>query len=91
MANQPVFSEIGQGYLSPALSWPGTVVIAVRISCCSADDATSEATASLPSLHVDVAKTAATRWVVVYVAIELLRVAPGIPIPVLLLVWLLSS
>jgi D-xylose transport system permease protein len=88
-ANQPPFSEIGQGYLSATMSWLlAIVVIAVLFFMLFRGRSNKQKYGfPLPSLAWDVAKTAFyALLVVVYVAIvNSYEVAPGIPIPVLLL------
>jgi D-xylose transport system permease protein len=88
-ANQPVFSEIGQGYLSATLSWLlAIVVIAVMFFLLFRGRRNKQKYGfPLPSLAWDMGKTALyALLLIIYVAfVNSYEVAPGIPIPVLLL------
>jgi D-xylose transport system permease protein len=88
-ANQPVFSEIGQGYLSATLSWLlAFVVIAIMFFLLFRGRRNKQKYGfPLPTLAWDVAKTSFfALLLIVYVAVvNSYEVAPGIPLPVLLL------
>ena len=88
-ANQPVFSEIGQGYLPDTLGWILTVVIIAVLFLTMFRGRTNKQKYGfpLPSLTLDVAKTVFyAGLLVIYVGIvNSYKVAPGIPYPVLLL------
>jgi D-xylose transport system permease protein len=88
-ANQPVFSEIGQGYLSATLSWLlAIVVVAVMFFMLFRGRRNKQKYGfPLPALAWDVAKTTLyALLLVIYVAfVNSYEVAPGIPIPVVLL------
>ncbi len=88
-ANQPVFDQIGQGYLRAELSWLlAIVVIAVMFFMLFRGRRNKQKYGfPLPSLAWDVSKTAFyALLLVVYVAVvNSYEVAPGIPLPVLLL------
>ena len=88
-ANQPVFSQIGQGYLPAELSW---VLVALIVGFLVFNALRSRRNKRrygfpLPSLALDVLKIVGYAvLLVVYVAIvNSYSVAPGIPYPVLLL------
>ena len=88
-ANQPVFSEIGQGYLPSTLSWILTVVVIVALFFLMFRGRRNKQRYGfpLPALALDVAKNvlyAALLLVYVY-AVNSYKIAPGIPYPVLLL------
>jgi|SRR5579859_394410 len=88
-ANQPVFSQIGQGYLPANLSWLlaaiiiGTLIFITRQSRLNK----RKYGFPMPSLALDVLKVAAySALVVIYVGVvNSYKIAPGIPYPVLLL------
>jgi D-xylose transport system permease protein len=88
-ANQPVFSEIGQGYLPATLGWILTIaVIAVLfITLFRGRRNKQKYGFPLPPLVQDVLKAVFfSALIVVYVAlVNSYKVAPGIPYPVLLL------
>jgi D-xylose transport system permease protein len=88
-ANQPVFSEIGQGYLSATLSWLLAIVVIVVMFFLLFRGRRNKQKYGfpLPALAWDVSKTAFyALLLVVYVAVvNSYEVAPGIPYPVLLL------
>ncbi|HRE28384.1 MAG TPA: sugar ABC transporter permease, partial [Anaerolineales bacterium] len=88
-ANQPVFSEIGQGYLPAELSWGLVAVIAAFLVFNMLNGRRNKRRYGfpLPALTVDVLKIAAyTVLLVVYVGVvNSYSIAPGIPYPVLLL------
>jgi len=88
-ANQPVFSEIGQGYLPDMLGWLLTAaVIGIMFFLMFRGRSNKQKYGfPLPSLTMDIAKTAFySLLLVVYVAVvNSYKVAPGIPYPVLLL------
>ncbi|MBI5566873.1 MAG: sugar ABC transporter permease [Chloroflexi bacterium] len=88
-ANQPVFSEIGQGYLPDTLGWLLTAaVIGIMFFMLFRGRRNKQKYGfPLPTLTMDIAKTAFySLLLVVYVAVvNSYKVAPGIPYPVLLL------
>ena len=88
-ATQPYFREIGQGYLDPLLGWllAGVVTIALFFLMFRGRRNKQKYGFPLPALAWDVAKTSFfALLLVVYVAIvNSYEVAPGIPLPVLLL------
>lgn len=88
-ANQPVFSEIGQGYLQSELSWIlALVVIGLMFLLMFRGRANKQKYGfPLPTLWLDIAKNVLyAGLLVLYVyAVNLYEVAPGIPYPVLLL------
>lgn len=88
-ANQPVFSEIGQGYLPDMLGWilTAVVIVVLFLSMFRGRSNKQKYGFPLPSLTMDVAKTIFySALMVVYVAVvNSYKVAPGIPYPVLLL------
>ncbi len=88
-ANQPVFDQIGQGYLPAALSWLLAIVVIVVMFLMMFRGRSNKQKYGfpLPSLAWDVAKTSIFAvLLLVYVAVvNSYEVAPGIPIPVLLL------
>jgi D-xylose transport system permease protein len=88
-ANQPVFSDIGQGYLPDQLGWLLTVLLigAMIFLMFRGRRNKQKYGFELPSLTLDVLKTAFyAALIVVYVAVvNSYKVAPGIPYPVLLL------
>ncbi len=88
-ANQPVFSEIGQGYLPDTLGWLLTAaVIGIMFFMLFRGRRNKQKYGfPLPTLTMDIAKTAFySLLLVVYVAVvNSYTVAPGIPYPVLLL------
>jgi D-xylose transport system permease protein len=88
-ANQPVFDQIGQGYLRSELSWLlAIVVIAVMFLLMFRGRSNKQKYGfPLPSLGWDVAKTSFySLLLLIYVAVvNSYDVAPGIPNPVLLL------
>lgn len=88
-ANQPVFSDIGQGYLQAELGWIlAAIVIGVLFLTLFRGRRNKQKYGfPLPSLTVDVLKTVFySALLVVYVAVvNSYKVAPGIPYPVLLL------
>ena len=88
-ANQPVFDQIGQGYLQANLSWLfAIVVIAVMFFMLFRGRRNKlKYGFPLPALVWDVAKTSFySLLLVIYVAVvNSYEVAPGIPYPVLLL------
>jgi D-xylose transport system permease protein len=90
-ANQPVFSEIGQGYLPATLGWLLTAVLIAAIFFLMFRGRRNKQKYGfeLPSLTTDVLKTAFyAALIVIYVAIvNSYKVAPGIPYPVLLLAF----
>jgi D-xylose transport system permease protein len=88
-ANQPVFSEIGQGYLPTALSWllAAVVIVALFFFMLRGRRNKQKYGFPLPALALDVAKNvlyAGLLLVYVY-SVNSYKVAPGIPYPVLLL------
>jgi D-xylose transport system permease protein len=93
-ANQPVFSEIGQGYLPSQLGWLLTaLIIAGMIFLMFRGRRNKQKYGfELPSMLSDVLKTAFySALIVVYVAVvNSYKVAPGIPYPVLLLALVAS-
>jgi D-xylose transport system permease protein len=88
-ANQPVFSQIGQGYLPANLSWLlAALVIAVLIFITWQGRRNKRKYGfPMPSLLMDALKvTIYSALVVIYVGVvNSYKVAPGIPYPVLLL------
>ncbi len=88
-ANQPVFSQIGQGYLPDQLGWILTaIIIGFMILLMFRGRRNKQKYGfELPSLTADVLKTTFyAALIVIYVAIvNSYKVAPGIPYPVLLL------
>ena len=88
-ANQPVFSEIGQGYLPDTLGWLLTAaVIGIMFFMLFRGRRNKQKYGfPLPTLTMDIAKTAFySLLLVVYVyVVNSYKVAPGIPYPVLLL------
>jgi D-xylose transport system permease protein len=88
-ANQPVFSEIGQGYLPTTLSWllAGTIIIALFFMMFRSRRNKQRYGFPLSPLVLDVAKNMLyAGLVLVYVySVNSYKVAPGIPYPVLLL------
>ena len=88
-ANQPVFNQIGQGYLPDVLGWILTAaIIGSMISLMLRGRRNKQKYGfPLPSLLSDVLKTAFfAALIVVYVAVvNSYKTAPGIPYPVLLL------
>jgi D-xylose transport system permease protein len=88
-ANQPVFSEIGQGYLPTTLSWllAGTIIIALFFMMFRSRRNKQKYGFPLSPLALDVAKNMLyAGLVLVYVySVNSYKVAPGIPYPVLLL------
>lgn len=88
-ANQPVFSEIGQGYLPDMLGWilTAVVIVVLFLSMFRGRSNKQKYGFPLPSLTMDVAKTIFyAALMVIYVAVvNSYKVAPGIPYPVLLL------
>ncbi len=90
-ANQPVFSEIGQGYLPDTLGWLLTAaVIGIMFFMLFRGRRNKQKYGfPLPTLTMDIAKTAFySLLLVVYVAVvNSYTVAPGVPYPVLLLAF----
>lgn len=88
-ANQPVFSQIGQGYLPANLSWLlAALIIAVLILMQWQGRRNKRKYGfPMPSLAMDVLKVATySALLVIYVGVvNSYKVAPGIPYPVLLL------
>lgn len=88
-ANQPVFSEIGQGYLPDVLGWilTAAVIIILFLTMFRGRSNKQKYGFPLPSLSMDIMKTLLySALMVVYVAVvNSYKVAPGIPYPVLLL------
>jgi len=88
-ANQPVFSEIGQGYLPATLSWllAAVVIVALFFLMFRSRRNKQKYGFPLPRLWLDVLKNLLyAGLLVVYVyAVNSYKVAPGIPYPVLLL------
>jgi D-xylose transport system permease protein len=88
-ANQPVFSEIGQGYLPATLSWllAATVIVALFFFMFRSRRNKQKYGFPLPRLWLDVLKNLLyAGLLVVYVySVNSYKVAPGIPYPVLLL------
>jgi D-xylose transport system permease protein len=88
-ANQPVFSEIGQGYLPATLSWllAAIVIVALFFLMFRSRRNKQKYGFPLPRLWLDVLKNLLyAGLLVVYVyAVNSYKVAPGIPYPVLLL------
>jgi D-xylose transport system permease protein len=88
-ANQPVFSEIGQGYLPATLSWllAAVVIVALFFFMFRGRRNKQKYGFPLPHLWLDVAKNLLyAGLLVVYVySVNSYKVAPGIPYPVLLL------
>ena len=88
-ANQPVFSEIGQGYLPATLGWILTIAVIVIMFFTMFRGRRNKQKYGfpLPPLVQDVMKTVFfSALIVVYVAlVNSYKVAPGIPYPVLLL------
>jgi D-xylose transport system permease protein len=88
-ANQPVFSEIGQGYLPDALGWilTAAVIVILFLTMFRGRSNKQKYGFPLPSLTLDILKTAFyAALMVIYVAVvNSYKVAPGIPYPVLLL------
>lgn len=88
-ANQPVFSEIGQGYLPSLLSW-GLVVLILGVlifNLVRGRNNKRKFGFPLPSLTIEILKIVGYAVLLsVYVAVvNSYEVAPGIPYPVLLL------
>lgn len=88
-ANQPVFSQIGQGYLPATLSWILTAVIIVALFFFMFRGRRNKQKYGFPlsPLVLDIAKNvlyAGLLLVYVY-SVNSYKVAPGIPYPVLLL------
>ncbi len=90
-ANQPVFSQIGQGYLPDLLGWIlAAVIIGSMIFLMFRGRRNKQKYGfPLPSLLSDALKTGLySLLIVVYVAVvNSYKVAPGIPYPVLLLAF----
>ncbi len=88
-ANQPVFSEIGQGYLQSELSWILAVVVIALMFLFMFRDRVNKQKYGFPlsPLWLDIVKNVFyAGLLVLYVyAVNLYQVAPGIPYPVLLL------
>jgi D-xylose transport system permease protein len=88
-ANQPVFSEIGQGYLPATLSWllAAVVIVALFFFLFRGRRNKQKYGFPLPHLWLDVLKNLLyAGLLVVYVySVNSYKVAPGIPYPVLLL------
>ncbi|HTP09133.1 MAG TPA: sugar ABC transporter permease, partial [Anaerolineae bacterium] len=88
-ANQPVFSEIGQGYLPAALSWLLAVVVTVALFFFMFRGRRNKQKYGfpLPPLALDVAKNVLySALVLIYVyTVNSYKTAPGIPYPVLIL------
>jgi D-xylose transport system permease protein len=88
-ANQPVFSEIGQGYLPATLSWllAAAVIVALFFFMFRSRRNKQKYGFPLPRLWLDVLKNLLyAGLLVVYVySVNSYKVAPGIPYPVLLL------
>jgi D-xylose transport system permease protein len=88
-ANQPVFSEIGQGYLPATLSWllAAVVIVALFFLMFRSRRNKQKYGFPLPRLWLDVLKNLLyAGLLVVYVySVNSYKVAPGIPYPVLLL------
>jgi len=88
-ANQPVFSEIGQGYLPSTLSWllAGVVVVALFLLMFRSRRNKQKYGFPLPSLLWDVLKNVIySALLLIYVySVNSYKTAPGIPYPVLLL------
>ncbi len=88
-ANQPVFSDIGQGYLPDVLGWllTAAIIAAMFFLLFRGRRNKQKYGFPLPSMTLDVLKTAFySALLVVYVAVvNSYKVAPGIPYPVLLL------
>ncbi len=88
-ANQPVFSEIGQGYLPDMLGWilTAVVIVVLFLSMFRGRSNKQKYGFPLPSLTMDITKTIFySALMVIYVAVvNSYKVAPGIPYPVLLL------
>jgi D-xylose transport system permease protein len=88
-ANQPVFSEIGQGYLPSTLSWvlAALVIIALFFFMFRGRRNKQKYGFPLPALALDVIKNVLyAALIVIYVAaVTSYKQAPGIPYPVLLL------
>ena len=88
-ANQPVFSEIGQGYLPATLSWLLAVVVTVALFFLMFRSRRNKQKYGfpLPPLALDIAKNilyAGLLWIYVY-TVNSYKTAPGIPYPVLIL------
>ena len=88
-ANQPVFSEIGQGYLPATLSWILAVVVIVALFFFMFRSRRNKQKYGFPlaPLAIDVAKNVLySALLLIYVySVNSYKVAPGIPYPVLLL------
>jgi D-xylose transport system permease protein len=88
-ANQPVFSEIGQGYLPTTLSWllAGVVIVALFLLMFLSRRNKQKYGFPLPSLLWDVLKNVIySALLLIYVyTVNSYKTAPGIPYPVLLL------
>jgi D-xylose transport system permease protein len=88
-ANQPVFSEIGQGYLPSTLSWilAGVVIVALFFLMFRGRRNKQKYGFPLSPLILDILKNVLyAGLLLVYVnAVNSYKVAPGIPYPVLLL------
>lgn len=93
-ANQPIFSEIGQGYLPGQLSWIlAAIVIGAMVLLMFRGRRNKQKYGfPLPSLLADALKTALySALIVVYVAVvNSYATAPGIPYPVLILALVAS-
>ena len=88
-ANQPVFSQIGQGYLPANFSWLLAAIIIGMLIYITWQGRRNKRKYGfpLPALAMDVLKVAAySALLVIYVGIvNSYKIAPGIPYPVLLL------
>jgi D-xylose transport system permease protein len=88
-ANQPVFSEIGQGYLPSTLSWLLAVVVIVALFFFMFRGRRTKQKYGFPlsPLVIDIAKNVLySALLLVYVySVNSYKIAPGIPYPVLLL------
>ena len=88
-ANQPVFSEIGQGYLQAGLSWILAIAVILVMFFMMFRGRTNKQKYGfpLPALWLDVLKTGFySLLLVLYVSVvNSYEAAPGIPYPVLLL------
>lgn len=88
-ANQPVFSEIGQGYLPATLSWLFAILVIVALVFLMVQSRRNKRKYGFPmgSWILDIGRVVLfSALIVVYVSVvNSYKTAPGIPYPVLLL------